>query len=172
MDRATKEKLKAEFSTKFSAAGAGFLAEYRGLKVGDITKLRVELKKHNADFRVLKNRVARKAVEELPGFKALSPSMKGPIGVVLAMGDAAQAAKTILNFEKDTPALVVKGGVMDGQLMSTADVKALSDLPSREVLMTRLVSSLVSPHRGLLGVLNAVSRDLVQVVNAIKEKKA
>ncbi len=171
MDRSTKLKLKETFVEKLSKANSGIVAEYRGLKVEDLTRLRVELQKLKAEFKVLKNRVVKKAVEDMPSMKEITGSLKGPIGMVICYGDAAQVTKSVLNFAKDNEKFVVKAGVMDDVAVTTNDLKALADLPSREVLFTRLVSSLVSPHRGILGVIQAVPRDLVQVINAIKDKK-
>ncbi len=173
MDRQGKIQLRQSFSEKFKKSNALIIAEYRGLTVAEVTELRVKLRDASAEFKVIKNRVAKKAVEsDAEELKDLSDGFVGPVGLVCAYGDSAQATKTVLDFAKDHPNLVVKAGHMDGSLVSTDELKAIADLPSKEVLMGQIVGSIVAPHRGLLGVLNGVSRNLVQVLNAIKEKKS
>ncbi|NRA67108.1 MAG: 50S ribosomal protein L10 [Pseudobacteriovorax sp.] len=174
MDRSSKEQLKTAVAEQFRKSNAVIVAEYRGLTVSEMTDLRVKLRESTAEFMVLKNRVAKKAVEEdgLESLKDFSNSFVGPVGVVCAFGDSAQATKTILEFAKEHPKLIIKSGHMDGSTVNVEELKAIADLPSKEVLLGQIVGSLVSPHRGLLGVLNGVSRNLVQVINAIKETKS
>jgi large subunit ribosomal protein L10 len=172
MDRRAKDSLREEFEGKFGKANAAIVAEYRGLSVADLTDLRRELRKSNAEFRVIKNRVAKKALTNAAGFASLSDSLKGPVGIAYLYGDAAAAAKSMVDFEKTKELFKITGGVMESRALTANDVKAIASLPSKEVLLGQLVGLLVAPHRNLLGVLNAVPRNLVQVVNAIKEKKA
>lgn len=173
MDRNGKLQLKTELAERFQKSNAVIVAEYRGLTVQQVSDLRVKLREAGAEFKVIKNRVAKKALEsDVADMVSLSDSLKGPVGVVYAYGDSAQATKTALQFEKDNPNFVVTSGHMEGNVVSKGDLKAIADLPSKEVLMAQIVGSLVSPHRGLLGVLNGVSRNLVQVINAIKDNKS
>ncbi|MFW7377932.1 MAG: 50S ribosomal protein L10 [Oligoflexus sp.] len=173
MDRQGKQQLRQEFSERFKKSNALIVAEYRGLTVEQVTDLRIKLREASAEFKVLKNRVAKKAIsEDVQDMSDLSGSLKGPIGVVCAFGDTAQAMKTALEFEKANPSFKVTAGHMEGSVVSKEQIKAIADLPSKEVLLAQIVGSLVAPHRGLLGVLNGVSRNLVQVINAIKDKKA
>jgi len=173
MDRQGKAKLKDEVSERLSKANAVIIAEYRGMTVEEMTGLRVELRKAGAEFRIFKNRIAKKAIDDkLQHLKDLSPSMKGPIGLICSYGDTAQATKAAMEFQKDHPNFVITCGFMEKSRVTADELKALADLPSKEVLLARIVGSLVSPHRGLLGVLNGVNRNLVQVINAIKDKKS
>lgn len=173
MDRQGKYKLREEFSERFKKSNALIVAEYRGLTVEQVTDLRVKLREASAEFKVLKNRVAKKSIsEDVTHLEGLAPQLKGPIGVVCAFGDTAQAMKTALEFEKNNPNFKVTAGHMEGAVISKEEIKAIADLPSKEVLLAQIIGSLVAPHRGLLGVLNGVSRNLVQVINAIKDKKA
>lgn len=172
MTKARKQTLKTEIGGRLKKANAAFIAEYRGLTVSELTELRVKLREAKAEFRVVKNRVARVAIkEDVPSAMPIADKLKGPIGLVLAYGDSAAAAKALLEFAKDKENLKVTEGVMDGVGVSLAELKAISSLPSREVLMAQIVGSLVAPHRGLVTVLSGVTRQLVQVINAIKEKK-
>lgn len=171
MHKSTKLKLKDEYADSFSKITAAYVAEYRGLTVAELSELRRTLRKVNATFTVVKNRVAIKAIEgtkeaELKGI------LKGPVGIIQAFGDAAQVAKVVSDFEKNNEKFKVAGGLLEQKLVSASDVKVIADLPSKEVLIAQLLGLLTSSHRNLLGVINAVPRSLVQVINAIKEKKA
>lgn len=172
MDRKGKEALREVAEGRFEKANAAVLAEYRGLTVASLTELRKALKKVNGEFRIVKNRVAKKAVEgKAQDAKGLAENLKGPVGIAFLYGDAAAGAKALTDFEKDNELFKITAGVMDSKKLSAKDVKAIASLPSKEVLLGQIVGLLVSPHRGILGVLNGVPRNLVQVINAIKEKK-
>ncbi len=156
---------------RLSASNAAIVAEYRGISAEDIRQLRLELKKVNSEFRVIKNRVARKALEDVEACRPLDSLLKGPVGVVHLNGDVAQASKVLLNFARDKEKFKITGGVFDGKFLSQGDVKAISELPSKEVLIARILGSIKAPHQGLVTVLNGVSAKLVRAVNAIKETK-
>jgi len=172
MDRIQKAALREDLSERFGKAKAAVLAEYRGMTVEQVTALRRAVRKAGGEFKVLKNRVAKKAIATDENFKALADDLKGPIGVIYLYQDPAEGAKSIIEFAKDNEKFVVTAGVLDRKRVSAGDLKAIATLPSREVLLSQIIGSLVAPHRGLLGVLNGVSRNLVQVLNAIKEKKS
>lgn len=172
MDRQGKEKLRTVFAEIFNGAEASIIAEYRGLTVEELTELRRSLRPIQGRFRVLKNRVAKKALaDEAKEYGSLSDALKGPVGVAYFKGDPAQAAKSVLKFAEDHPNFIVKNAVVGNAVMSQSELKALSDLPSREVLLGKVVGSLISPHRGLMYALNGVSSNLVRVINAIKDSK-
>lgn len=171
-NRKKKEELRLVIAERMNKAQAAFVAEYRGLTVAELTELRTELRKCDAEFKVIKNRVAKKALEtEASESAPMSDSLTGPVGVIYSYGDLAAGAKVAVEFAKSHDKFKITGGVLDGKALTDADIKSISDLPSKETLLTQIVSSLVSPHRGLLGVLNGVNRNLVQVINAIKDKK-
>lgn len=172
MDRQGKEKLRVKFAEIFNASEAAIVAEYRGLTVEEMTELRRALRPIKGRFRVLKNRVAKKALlDEAKDSSGLNEHLRGPVGVAHFTGDPAAAAKSILKFAEDHPNFVVKGAIVGNAVMSHSELKALSDLPSREVLLAKVVGSLISPHRGLLYALNGVTSNLVRVIGAIKDKK-
>jgi large subunit ribosomal protein L10 len=172
--RAVKNEVRGIAAERFRKANAAIVAEYRGLTVADLTELRVGLRKANSEFRIINNRIVKKAIDNdgLADIEPLKKSLKGPLGVVFAYGDVAASAKVVLEFAKTKELFKVTGGVMEGAAVSVDQLEALSNLPSKEVLLGQIIGTLVSPHRGLLGVLNGVSRNLVQVINAIKDKKS
>jgi large subunit ribosomal protein L10 len=172
MDKSAKLKLKDKLSGDLKKTASLIIAEYRGLTVEEVTSLRVELKKSQAEFHVVKNRILKKAIEQdVPEMTCIKDTFTGPVGVVCVYGDAAQAAKVAVNFQKDHPNFVIKAGYLESAGLSAVQLKELADLPSKEELLARIVGSIVSPHRGLVTVLSGVSRQLVQVLNQIKEKK-
>ena len=173
MSKARKAVVKKDIAERLQKANAAIVAEYRGLTVAELTELRVKLREAKAEFKIVKNRIAKVAIkEDAPSNEPIHAKLKGPVGLVIVYGDAAQAAKSLIEFGKDKENFKVTAGVFDGKAVTAADLKAISELPSKEVLLARLVGTLVAPHRGLLGVINGVPRQLVQVINAIKDKKA
>lgn len=171
MDRNAKLQWRDSVVEALDKSNAVFLANYSGMTVESLTALRRELKVVNADFHVVKNKIAKKAIEGRDE-SVIADFLKGQTGVVFAYGDAAAAAKAFSEAAKKFEKLSVLGGYMDKSALTPASVEKLASLPSREVLIGQIVGSMIAPHRGLLGVLNGVQRNLVQVINAIKEQKA
>lgn len=172
MDRKGKEALREVAAQRFSKSKAVILAEYRGLTVEELTKLRVELRKASAEFKIVKNRIAIKAINiEQQSFEKLTKSFKGPVGVIYAYGDSAQATKAALAFEKDHSNFKVTAGQLDGEAYTKTQLQVIADLPSKDVLLAQIIGTLVAPHKGIMNVLNGVNRSVVQVINAIKDKK-
>ena len=172
MTRTAKQALAKVASDRFEKASAAILAEYRSLTTGELTELRVALKKNNAEFRILKSRAVKKGVEaNSPKTLPIAVDFKGPIGVVYIYGDAAATAKTVLNFEKDHEHFKVKSGLIDGRRLATAELKVIADLPSREVLLATVASMILQPAQKLVTVLGGMARNVHTVVNNLKDKK-
>ncbi|MBX9704387.1 MAG: 50S ribosomal protein L10 [Silvanigrellaceae bacterium] len=171
MDRNAKQQWRDNIVEALDKSGAVFLTHYSGMTVEHLTALRRELKAVNADFYVVKNKIALKAIENRDE-KVVSGLFKGQTGVVFAYGDSAAAAKVVSESAKKFENLKVVGGYMEKSALQPTAVEHLASLPSKEVLIGQIIGSMIAPHRGLLGVLNGVSRNMVQVLNAIKEKKA
>ena len=173
VSRATKEVLKDQIAERFQNSTASLVAEFNCITAEELAALRVELRNSQTEFRVIKNRVAKKAIEHsVPNAEPLKDQLKGPIGVAHMYGDVAAGTKALLAFAKQNEKFKVTGGVMDGKALSAADIKALSELPSKEELIAKIIGTLVSPHRGLLQVMNGVGSNLVRVINAIKDTKS
>lgn len=171
--REQKAAVKADVSERLGRATAAILAEYRGMTVAEMTELRTELRKSDSQFKIVNNRIAIKAIEDgIESADPLKDILKGPNGIVYAYGDVAAAAKTAIEFSKKCEKFKVTGGVMEGKALSMAELDVLSNLPSKEVLLGQIVGTLIAPHRGIMGVLNGVTRNLVQVINAIKDTKS
>jgi large subunit ribosomal protein L10 len=171
LDRNAKLQWRESVVQALDKSGAVFLANYSGMTVEELTVMRRELKAVHADFHVVKNTIAQKAVEGRDE-NVISSLFKGQTGVVFAYGDTAAAAKVFADSAKKCEKLKIVGGYMEKSLLTPTSVEKLASLPSREVLLGQLIGTMVAPHRGLLNVLNGVSKNLLQVLSAIKEKKA
>lgn len=146
------------------------IAEYRGVTVAEMTSLRKKLREVNAEFRVVKNTLIRRAAEGTP-FGALSGNFKGPTAIALAHGDPVALAKAMKEYAAASPKIAVRAGFLDGRVLSAAEVQALADVPSREVLLSRLVGGLQSPLARLAQALSDSPRKLVYVLESIRKQK-
>ncbi|MBI3635931.1 MAG: 50S ribosomal protein L10 [Candidatus Rokubacteria bacterium] len=161
----TQEKVETVEALKSRLDGVTtvLLTEYRGLTVQQLSDLRKQLKTVSAEYKVVKNRLARLAVQS-SGLEALTPLLKGPTGMIVARQDPVAVAKTLQTFAKTNQALTIKAGIVDGQVMQPAGLKALADLPSKEALRAQIVGAINGPLSQLVGLLTAPHRDLVYVL--------
>ncbi len=150
-----KQAVVAEVSAQVAQAQTIVLAEYRGIAVADITNLRANARKAGVYVRVLKNTLARRAVQGTP-FEALADKMVGPLVYGIST-DAVAAAKVVYDFAKTNDKLVIKAGAYNGKVLDVSGVSALATVPSKEVLLAQLCGLLQSPVSGLARVLAAVS---------------
>lgn len=155
---------------KFQAAKAILFAENKGLKVAQITQLRKELRKEKISIQVVKNRLLKRTLQEAK-IEGLESLIAGSVTLSFTETDPVIAAKVLIHFGKENEGLVVKGGYVDGRALNADRVKALAALPSREELYIMLLRCLNQPATQLVNVLAAVPRELVTVLNAIKNKK-
>ncbi|MCK5241584.1 50S ribosomal protein L10 [bacterium] len=146
------------------------LTEYRGLNVEQVTELRTKLRKAGMKFKVLKNTLSKKLFAEAR-IGELDEYLQGPVAVGFLSDDVAASAKAILDFAKKNELLVVKAGYVDGKLIEVSGIKTIASLPSREVLLAMVLSTMQAPVKDLLSVLQGTTRKLVYALNAIKEQK-
>ncbi|MDR2973098.1 MAG: 50S ribosomal protein L10 [Propionibacteriaceae bacterium] len=140
MARPDKEATVKELSDKFSSASATVLTEYRGLTVKALKTLRRSLG-DDATYAVAKNTLTKIAAHQA-GVEGLDDQLNGPTAIAFITGDVASVAKGIKNFARENPALVIKGGYMDGKVLDADTVKKLADLESREVLLAKLAGAM------------------------------
>jgi len=171
VNKETKGNVVSELSELLNSSKATFLADYRGMDVEAVNKLRGELRLLGVDYRVAKNTLMRLAAKGT-GAECLEPHLQGPTAVAFAQDDVAAPAKVLAELAKVSKFFELKGGVMDGKALSVDDIKALAELPSREVLLAKVLGSISAPATNFVGVLAAVPRSLVQVLAAIQEQKA
>ncbi|MDR0286616.1 MAG: 50S ribosomal protein L10 [Clostridiales bacterium] len=165
---------KAEVSKiadKFKASVSIVFVDHRGLTVEEDTELRGALRKAGIEYKVTKNTLASLAAEEA-GIKGVEAYFKGPTAIATSGTDLTAAAKILSDFSKKHQALEIKGGYVDGTVIDEKGVKILAELPSREVLIAKVLGGFNAPITGLVNVLNGNIRGLAIVLNAIAEKKS
>lgn len=150
-----KQAVVAEVSAQVAQAQTIVLAEYRGIPVAEITTLRANARQAGVYFHVLKNTLARRAVQGTP-FEALADQMVGPM-VYSISADAVAAAKVVHEFAKTNDKLVIKAGAYNGKMLDKAAVAALASVPSKEVLLAQLLGVMQAPVSGFARVLAAVA---------------
>lgn len=171
MNRDEKATVVEELTGKFSEATLAIVTDYQGMTVAVLEGLRRELKKNNAEIRVAKNTLLRRAVAGT-AFESITDSCKGTTAVTMTFEDPVAPAKVLVDFAKDNPALAIRTACMDGEILSAADVVALSKLPSRDVLLGQLLSVMNGVPTGFVRVLNGVPSKLVYALNAIADQKS
>ena len=145
-----------EITEKFKTAATIVVVDYRGLTVGQITDLRKQLREAGVEFKVYKNTMTRRAIEEL-GLEGLNENLTGPNAIAFSTEDVVAPAKIINDFAKKNDKLEIKAGVIEGALATADDIKALAELPSREGLLSMLLSVLQAPMRNFALVTKAVA---------------
>ena len=160
-----------ELSDSFSRAKAIYFTEYHGLNVGDITKLRSEFFKADVEFKVAKNTLIKLAAEENK-IAGLEEILKGSTALAIAYEEPVSPAKVIKEFTKENELPSVKGILFDGEFMPGEDFKRLANLPSKEALLSKLVSMLNNPLQKLVSTLNAPLQNVAGALNNLKEQKS
>jgi large subunit ribosomal protein L10 len=164
-----KQAVVAEIEGVVAKASVIVIAEYRGLEVGNITKLRKQARESGVYLRVLKNTLARRAVEGTP-FAGLADKMVGPLIYGIST-DPVAAAKVLNGFAKDNDKLVIKAGAMANYLMDVNGVKALATMPSREELLSKLLGTMQAPIAQFVRTLNEVPTKFVRGLAAVRDAK-
>lgn len=152
----TKKVQVQEIADKFSAAGSVVVVDYRGLTVAQVTELRKQLREAGVEFKVYKNTLTRRAAEAA-GLEGINEFLTGPNAIAFSNEDVVAPAKIINEFAKKNDALEIKAGIIEGTVASVEDVKALAELPSREGLLSMLLSVLQAPVRNFALATKAVA---------------
>jgi large subunit ribosomal protein L10 len=159
----------SEVAAKLAGAQAVIVAEYRGLNVERATQLRARARKSGLYLRVLKNTLARRAVQGTP-FEKLTEQMSGPLMYGIA-ADPVAGAKVLSEFARENEFFVIRAGAMPNAVMSAADVKALALLPSRDELLAKLMGTMQAPVAKLARTMNEVPGKFVRTLAALKEQR-
>jgi large subunit ribosomal protein L10 len=165
-----KKAVVSEVSGAITDAQAAVLAEYRGLTVAQMTELRKQAREAGVFFRVVKNTLARRAVDG-SDFACLQDELVGPLAFA-ASSDPVAVAKVLSQFAKDNEKLVIKSGAMGGKVISLAEVQALAKLPSREELLATLLGTMQAPVAKFVRTLNEVPTKFVRALAAVRDSKA
>ena len=138
-----KEEVVNSVAEKLKNAKVILLTDYRGINVSDVTKLRAELRNSNSEYRVIKNNITRRALAEA-GIEGLDSLLEGPTAVVMNNEDYLETAKAIYNYSKDNDFYKIKGGVIEGKVMTAEEIITLAKLPSKETLLSMLAGALLA----------------------------
>jgi large subunit ribosomal protein L10 len=168
MARPDKAAAVAEVVDSFNGSAGAVLTEYRGLTVKQLQDLRRSLGE-NANYAVVKNTLAQIAAKEV-GIDGFDDLLTGPTAIAFINGDVVEAAKGLRDFAKANPALVIKGGVLDGGLLDAAEVAKLADLESREVLMGKLAGAMLASLSQAVYLLNAPISQAARLAGALQAK--
>jgi len=161
----TQAKVEAveDLKSRLDGVKTVLLTEYRGLTVQQLSELRKQLRAVSAEYKVVKNRLARLAISSSK-LEGLSPHLKGPVGVIIAKDDPVAVAKALQTFTRTNQALSLKVGYVEGQVLKADGLKALADLPSKEAVRAQIVGAVQGPLAQLVGLLLAPQRELVYVL--------
>jgi large subunit ribosomal protein L10 len=168
--RPEKVAVVAEVRERLSSASATILTEYRGLTVKDLATLRRSLREAGGEYKIYKNTLVRFAVQEL-GLTDLEGLLTGPTAITFVENDAAAVAKALRDFGRTNPHLVIKGGLLGGNVLTPADATALAELPSRDVLLARIAGGLAAPMQKFAGLLQALPRNFAYGLKALIDQQ-
>jgi large subunit ribosomal protein L10 len=170
LDRKTKELIVQELHDKLKDFNLAVLSHYSGLNVEKLTVLRSSLRKANTELRVVKNTLLKIASKETD-LSLLEDYFKGPVAIALNRSDVVETAKVLVDFAKKNAEFEIKSGMLNGRVISREQLIMLASLPSRDILLGKLLSVFIGVQSGLVNVLSAVPRSLVQVLDAYRAKK-
>ena len=165
-----KKLVVAEIKEKLEKAKSVTFVDYRGLTVEEDTKMRKEFRENGAEYKVYKNRLMLLALNEL-GIKGAEKYLEGTSAVVFGYNDEVAQAKIVCDYVEKTKKLSIKFGLLNGQSVESKDIEALAKLPSKDVLVAKLLGTLLAPISGLARVLNAPTQGLAIALNAIATKE-
>jgi large subunit ribosomal protein L10 len=169
MARPEKEASIAELKEDLQNCSVAIMTKYQGITVEEVTNLRASLRAEKVKFKVYKNTLARRALDELKLSDAAA-FMEGPT-VWAFSKDPVAPARILKKYAKDIQAIQVRGGILEGKAVDAAMLDALADLPSRDQLIAQVVGVIAAPLRNFMGALSAVPRNFLGVVEAVKKKK-
>jgi large subunit ribosomal protein L10 len=167
-----KREQVATITKKLKDAQSVVVVSYTGITVAEITALRNKFRAAGVEYVVLKNTLVRRALDDL-GIRDMDPLLEGPSAFAFGMKDAVAPAKIISDYiaEAKVPKLAIKAGLVEGTYLNAQGVQALAKLPSREVLIARIMGSMNAPATNLVGVLSATLRSLVFAIDAVRKQK-
>ena len=172
MNREQKAAAIAEIAENIRESDAVFAVDYRGISVPQAATLRTRLREADASFRIVKNTLTERAVDEAGnGAEALKALLEGPTALTFVRGDAALAAKAISTFARQTDTLAFKGGLLGSEALDPEQIQEIARLPARDVLYGQLVGMVASPITGVVRGLNALIQGLALQLGQIAEKK-
>ena len=168
--KAEKAATVADLTARLKASSTAVLADYRGMTVGQMRDLRSKLRGGGIEMVVVKNTLARRAAKAA-GYEPLSAELVGPIAMLFALEDVSAPARILNDYIKANRKMVIKAGLLEGQIIKADAVTELADLPSREVLLSRLLGAMQAPLGNLASVLQAPITKFARTLDAVRNQK-
>jgi large subunit ribosomal protein L10 len=168
--KAEKAATVADITARLKATSTAVLADYRGMTVGQMRDLRTKLRGGGVEMIVVKNTLARRAATAA-GYEPLSAELAGPIAMLFAADDVSAPARILNEYIRANRKMVIKAGLLEGQVIKADAVTELADLPSREVLLSRLLGAMQAPLGNLASVLQAPMTKLARTIEAVRSQK-
>ncbi len=172
MNRTEKAEQIAEIKELFENSEAVYLVDYHGIDVADINSLRREFRKEDVTYKVFKNTLAKKAIEEIGGYEEFNDILVGMTGFIFTGENFVAPAKIIKKYFDEKKIFSLKGAYIDSTFYSGDKLNVLASMPTKDEIMASIVGSIAQPATGIVGAINAVMRDLVSVVDQISKKEA
>jgi large subunit ribosomal protein L10 len=160
-----------ELHDKFARAVSAVLADFRGLTVQELTDLRQQLREASLELAVVKNTLARRAVQET-AFEKLSPYLKGPTSITFSYRDTVAPARALSAYVKKQPKLAVRAGLFEGELIPAEKISEIADLPPRDVMLAQALAAMQGPLAGLVWTLQGLLSTFIGTLQAIHDKQA
>ena len=168
--KAQKAATVADLTSRLKASSTAVLADYRGMTVGQMRDLRTKLRGGGIEMVVVKNTLARRAAKAA-GYEPLSAELVGPIAMLFAVDDVSAPARILNDYIRANRKMVIKAGLLEGQIIKADAVTELADLPSREILLSRLLGAMQSPLGNLASVLQAPLTKFARTLDAVRAQK-
>jgi large subunit ribosomal protein L10 len=169
ISREKKEQLVADYADKLSRSKAFILTDFRGLTVSDMQSLRGKIREAGGGYSIVKNTLAARALEEA-NLSVPEDMLTGPTAISFAYEEVPALAKILADFAEDSGILQIKGGVMEGNLLSSEQISSLAKMPPREVILAQLLGLIQQPGNGLAGVVNAAGNKLAATIKAYSDQ--
>lgn len=171
LNKEEKGQVIEELKDKFSKAKAVILTDYKGMTVAELSELRGLLRGAKVDYRVIKNTFARIASEDTP-ISTAKDAFKGSVGLAIGYDDPVAVAKKVIEFTRKSEKLRLSGGVIEGKFCVANDIRAIAELPPKEVLLSMLAGAFQAPLSKIAGALSATVSSFAYAMEALKTKKS
>ncbi len=172
MNKKEKAEMVSEVKDLVQNASAVYLTDYHGINVSDIDKIRNEFRKEGVKYRVIKNTLFKRAIDDLGKYDKFAGHLEGMTGFAFASDNPVIPAKIIKKYFDETQKLVLKACYVEQQYFDGTKLNELANLPSKAEIVAGILGSINAPVSGIVGAINAVMRDLVSVIDEISKKKA
>ena len=169
---AQKQERITTLKDQVSRAQLAVVSDYRGLTVKEMTALRRRIQEAGGEYTVAKNTLIRKVLKESEGMPEIDSMLQGPTALVFGYEDPVGPVKALMDyFKENKKEQDIRGGILEGRTVTESELKKISDLPSREELVAKLMGSMQSPAQGVVITLSGVARNMVNVLEAIRKQK-